>query len=134
VTGHSFPALLPSTMWPIDSQMEAFLNANSFQDSDPFGGAMQDSLSVLSPGRGTTGNDGADALSNDSWLFKMTFNGSTTPSDQRNCAMPDFSNSIPAPMSRETIRSTFEINADDLLERCKISGAITIRHTNSKYR
>jgi hypothetical protein len=134
VTQHSFPELLPSTMWPIDSQMEAFLNANSFQDLDPFGGAIQDNLSLLSPGRGATGNDGADALSNDSWLFKMTFNGGTTPNDQLNIAMPDFSNSIPAPMSREAIRSTFQINADDLLERCKISGAITIRYTNSKYR
>jgi hypothetical protein len=125
----SFPALLPSTMWPIDSQMEAYLNANSFDDMEPFGGTMQDNLNLLLPSRRGMGSDGADTLSNDSWLFKMTFNGGTTSGDQLNVTFPEFPNPIPTAVSTETIQSNFQINAEDLLERCRIlPGAIIVTY------
>lgn len=120
VAQNTFPSFLPSTMWPVDSHIEDILNANSFHDMAPFGETLQDNLNFFSPGAGLNGSTGADILSNDSWLFKMTFNDGATLKNPLNVVLPDLLNSMSTSMFADTLQSPFKIKAEDLLERCRI--------------
>lgn len=113
----SFPDLLPSTMHPIDGQMEAFLHANTLFGMENSEGSLQDTFSL----RGLNGGDGSGALGNGSWMFNMTFNSNAIATDRLNLDLVEPSTRIPASISSGTPQLTFQRRLDDLLELCTLS-------------